>query len=153
MHSSILKATVLVSFLFSSAVSAVTFDVIGACSSTPLYQGRFKTDIAENVGVLSIEFFEDQSIAYSGSTAGFSSINNSPVGLDAIEVISDTKMRAYGWCFSINGVVPETLTNETYLSNQNDYISWFYAYSTYNQGVWTDYCVPAHTLRSVQFCK
>ena len=153
MFTSILKTTILASIVFSTSLSAVTFDVIGACSSTPLYEGRFRTDIGENVGVLSMEFFEDQSIPYSGSEAGFSSINHSPEGLLAIEVLSDTKMRAYGWCFSVNGVVPNTLANETYLKKQNDYISWFYAYSTYDQGVWTDYCVPSHKIKAPQFCK
>lgn len=153
MHSSILNTTLLILITLSTSVSAVTFDVIGACSHTPLYSGQFRTDIKENVGALSIEFFEDQSIPYTGSVAGFSSINHSPSGMDAIEVLSDTKMRAYGWCFSINGVIPDTLTSETFVAKQNDYISWFYAYSTYDQGVWTDYCVPSYKIQAPQFCK
>lgn len=148
-----MKATILASIMLSTSLSAVTFDVIGACSNTPLYEGRFRTDIGENVGTLSMEFFEDQSIPYTGGVNGFSSINHSPMGLDAIEVLSTTKMRAYGWCFSINGVVPNTIASETYLTKQNDYISWFYAYSTYDQGVWTDYCVPSYKIKASQFCK
>lgn len=80
-------------------------------------------------------------------------IANSPIGLDAMEVLSDTKMRAHGRCFSVNGVVPDVLASETYLAAQDDYISWFYAYSTYDRGVWTDYCVPTYQIKPAQFCK
>lgn len=139
--------------LCSFAAHAVYFDVIGPCSRKALHAGTFITDISDSVGTITIDILEANNIPYVGSLAGISMIANSPVGLDSMEVISDTKMRAYGWCFSVNGVVPDVLASETYLSSQSDYISWFYAYTSYDSGVWTDYCTPSYTIKAEQFCK
>ena len=148
---SLLVASLLVTFPTSS--HAVLFNIIGACSEKPVHAGSFKTDLSESVGKISMDIFDFNKIPYAGTEHGMNSIINSPVGLDAMEVLSDTKMRAYGWCFSINGVIPDLLASESFFSKQNDVLSWFYAYSTYDQGVWTDYCVPAYKIKSPQFCK
>ena len=137
----------------SLSVHAVYFDVIGACSKKPLHAGRFITDISESVGKISVDIFEANKIPFVGSEEGMSMIANSPMGLDAMEVLSDTKMRAYGWCFTVNGVLPDVLASKSFLTSQNDYISWFYAYSTYDAGIWTDYCIPSYNLKAEQFCK
>ncbi len=134
-------------------VFAVEFDVIGPCSAKPAFKGSFKTDLADNVGIISIDIFEANNIPFIGTEHGMNTIMGTPVGDLAIEILSDVKLRAYGWCFSVNGIIPDKLTSEIYLSKQNDHISWFYAYSTYDQGIWTDYCEPSHTVRSPQFCK
>ena len=139
--------------IVSTPSFAVNFDVIGPCSKKPVYAGTFKTDLTDSVGQISVDIFDFNKITYAGNDVGMNSILNTPVGTDAIEIISDTKMRAYGWCFSVNGVIPEILASETYFNNQNDYLSWFFAFSTYDQGVWTDYCVPAYTIKAPQFCK
>lgn len=139
--------------LYSLSVSAVYFDVIGPCSKRPIHSGVFITDTSDSVGKISVDIFDSNKIPFIGSEEGMAMIANSPIGLDAMEVLSDTKMRAHGWCFSVNGVVPDVLASKTYLKAQDDYISWFYAYSTYDRGVWTDYCVPTHQIKPAQFCK
>lgn len=139
--------------MFSSSAHAVYFNVIGPCSERPVHSGSFKTDLDDSVGKISMDIFDFNKIPYAGTEHGMNSIINSPVGLDAMEVISDSKMRAYGWCFSINGVIPDVLASEVHFSKQNDVLTWFYAYSTYDQGVWTDYCVPSYKIKSPQFCK
>ncbi|MBP9682674.1 MAG: DUF4430 domain-containing protein, partial [Bacteriovorax sp.] len=65
----------------------------------------------------------------------------------------DTKMRSYGWCYSINGKLPDVLASQVFFQDQADYLVWYYGYSTYDLGVWTDYCVPADRIKPVQFCK
>ena len=139
--------------LCSLSVHAVYFDVIGPCSRKPQHAGTFITDISDSVGAISIDIFEANNIPFVGSPAGIAMIANSPMGLDAMEVLSDTKMRAYGWCFSVNGVVPDVQASETYLTSQSDYISWFYAYTSYDSGIWTDYCTPSYKIKAEQFCK
>jgi hypothetical protein len=143
----------LVVIISSLSAHAVYFDVLGACSKKPLHAGQFITDTTDSVGQISIDIFEANNIPYIGSAEGMAMIANSPMGLDAMEVLSDSKMRAYGWCFSINGVVPDILASKAFLTSQNDYISWFYAYSTYDSGIWLDYCVPSYNLKPEQFCK
>jgi hypothetical protein len=146
----------LLSFVLICTISpayAIYFDITGPCSEKPVHHGVFKTDLSDNLGRITVDFLEHNKIPYIGGIEGFNSIIETPVGLESMEVISDTKMRAYGWCFSVNGVVPDVMAHKTYLTSQNDYVSWFYAYSTYDSGVWLDYCVPAYENPSPQFCK
>lgn len=139
--------------VFSLNAHAVTFEVTGPCNEISEFSGSYIIDLSKNVGEATLKIFSDEKIPFVGSVEGISSILNTPTGLDAIEVISDTKMRAYGWCFSINGHIPDVLMNEVYFTKQNDKLSWFYAFSTYDQGVWTDYCVPSYKIKAPQFCK
>jgi hypothetical protein len=142
-----------VSLTLSYNVHAIDFAVIGPCSEKSTYSGKLKADLDDSVGEISMQIFDHHKIPYQGSADGMSTIMNGPVGLDAMEVISDTKMRAYGWCFSVNGVIPDVLASQTHFTKQSDYLVWFYAYSTYDQGVWTDYCVPSYKIKAEQFCK
>ena len=132
---------------------AIDFSITGACSEKPLLSGEFKTNLEDSVGRISLDILEFYQVPHQGTVHGINTIFNSPTGIDAMEVLSDTKMRAYGWCFSINGKIPDSLASEVFFNKQNDYLHWFYAYSTYDQGVWTDYCVPAYTIKSPQLCK
>lgn len=132
---------------------AVYYSVIGPCSPTPLHSGQFPTDLTESVGKISLDILDSKNIPYVGSEQGLSSIENSPVGLVALEVLSDTKMRSYGWCYSINGKIPDVLASQSFFQSQSDYLIWFYGYSTYDRGEWTDYCVPAFEVQSKSFCK
>jgi hypothetical protein len=147
-----LLSLIVISF-YSATASAVVLDVIGACSKKPVYSGIFKTDISESIGKISVDIFEANKIPYIGSENGMNSIINSPMGDEAIEVLSNTKMRVHGWCFSINGIIPDVTADKIHVTNQSDYISWFYAFSTYDKGEWTDYCIPSYTVKSPQFCK
>ncbi len=59
----------------------------------------------------------------------------------SVEVIGPTKMRAYGWCYSINGLIPDEMPDQILLSS-NDSIKWFLSFSTFENNQWIDYCVP-----------
>jgi hypothetical protein len=132
---------------------AINYEVIGPCSIKPRESGTFNVDdLKISVGITSVNIFDQQNIPYQGSAAGFNSIINTPTGLDSIEVLSDTKMRAYGWCFSVNGVVPEVMASDYLFTSNDDKLIWFYAYSTYEKGEWLDYCVPSYQVKAAQFC-
>lgn len=106
---------------------------------------------AINAGELTIKALEQNSIEFVGSVGGINSILGTPVGMEAIEVISDTKMRAYGWCFEIDGFQPAAMPDEISL-NGTEQVRWFFAYSTYDSGVWKDYCTPSYSLKSSFIC-
>ncbi len=143
----------LLSLNIASSVYAISFEVIGPCTSTPIYQDKnTKTDITQSLGSISLNVFNKQKIPYIGTEAGFNSILNTPTGDALIEVISDTKMRAYGWCYSVNSAIPDVLAGDYFLTNSNDSVVWFFAYSTYDSGNWTDYCVPSYRVSAKQFC-
>jgi hypothetical protein len=78
---------------------------------------------------------------YQGSENGVLSIN----GLgSALEVLSDTEMNAYGWCYRVDGVVPHGLMPDQYkLRGTEKSIEWFYAYAKFIKSDWASMCVPA----------
>lgn len=132
---------------------AVSWKVFGPCSNQPVAQGEFPADLSKSVGQISLEVFEKNKIPYIGVAEGFNSIMGTPVGLDSIEIVSDAEMRAYGWCFSVNGKVPVGMPHEVKFDLQKDQLIWFYAYSTNIKNEWqSDYCSPAYQIKAKQFC-
>ncbi|WP_413558777.1 DUF4430 domain-containing protein [Bdellovibrio sp. HCB209] len=135
------------------SANAITWKVIGACSETPLYQGTATADLKQSVGHNTIQIFDTNNVHYYGVAEGISSINDTPVGLDAVEVVSDTLMRAYGWCFTVNGEIPLAMPHKVSFKSQNDELVWFYGYSTNDKNQWIDMCVPGTNIKPDQFCK
>ena len=139
--------------LCSLNVHAVSWKVYGACDDKPLYQGEVRANLQESVGDLSVKLFEANGIPYVGAAEGFNSIAGTMTGLDAIEVVSDTELRAYGWCYTVNGQIPDQMPHEVKFAQQDARLDWFYAYSTNKNGEWmNDYCTPAYKIRAAQFC-
>lgn len=140
--------------LFYGQVSfAVTYSFYNGCSSEPRSRGALPVDIEKvSVGELTIKLLNENKIPYLGTPTGLNSFYDSPVGLDALEAISDTKMRAYGPCFAVNGIIRPESPDKIYLDNQDSEVIWFLGYATYDSGVWKDYCIPSHKLRSKFIC-
>lgn len=151
---SLLKSLVLVFgvMFFSVSAQAIQWEIIGACDSKPLYQGTYESDLRKSVGQFSLEIFSQNNLAFQGNEHGINSLLNTPVGLDAIEVISDEEMRVYGWCYLVNGEQPEELASAVGFDSQADKLTWFYAYSTNFRNEWLNYCLPAHELKPAMFC-
>ncbi len=103
-----------------------------------LFASDIPSSIPSDVGTASIEAFQQGHIAYEGGTSGVSQIFD--LGQD-IEVISDTEMKAYGWCFSIDGLSPDTMPDQTPVTQQDSKIEWYYAYAHYQDGNWVGFCV------------
>ena len=61
-----------------------------------------------------------------------------------VEIISATEFKAYGWCFTINGVTGDTTSDHTYFESQDDVLGWYFAYSHYKDGDWISQCKPAN---------
>lgn len=138
-------------YLASGNAFALSFEVIGACSEQPLLQaqGEFAD---RSVGQATIEILERNSIPFQGSEEGIHSIFNTPVGSAAIEIINNREMRAYGWCFAVDGIRPELMPDQVRLMG-SEHLRWFYAFSHYKNGEWVSYCEPAHTVRPASLCR
>jgi hypothetical protein len=90
-----------------------------------------------SVGEVTIQFLESLALPYKGDVLGFSSL----LGVDQhLEILSSDEMKAYGWCFSLDGIVPETLTDVTMVTIEHQQLRWFYAFAHYKQGVWLSQC-------------
>jgi hypothetical protein len=77
---------------------------------------------------------------YRGSEAGILSLENLS---SAIEILSDTEMNAYGWCYRVDGVLSNLLADQYVLTGQETLIEWFYAYAHLDKDQWTTMCTPA----------
>lgn len=144
-----MKKILLVLLCCTMNAYAVTFDVVGGCSATPLLSVTISAKF-ETVGDLTVYLLNKNKIPYQGNERGMNSIWNSPIGLDALEILSDTQMRSYGWCFKVNGQVPNAFADEIYL-NEGDHIEWIFSYAWYDKG-WVSMCNPSFETQSPWIC-
>ncbi len=121
----------------SLSVQAVTIKVIGE-KGAMLFESKIESQIPSDVGTVSVLAFDLGHVDYEGDSSSISKIYN--LGQN-IEVVSDTEMKAHGWCFAINGQVPETMPDKTEVLNQDTTIEWYYAYAHYKDGDWIGQCV------------
>lgn len=131
-----LKIFIAVLFSFSH-VQAVTLKVLGK-NGEVLFAGEQISSLPKTVGQVSVDFFNQNQIPFVGDIDGIVSIHGLGSELD---VISDTDMKAYGWCYSVNGVVPEDFVHKVNILDQKTELIWFYAYAYYKAGEWTQQCV------------
>ena len=128
--------------LFSLSAQAITVEVSGE-KGEQLFKQNIGLILPSNVGEATIAIFDQHSVPYVGSDSGIVEIYNLK---QEIKVVSDTEMKAYGWCFSINGIVVETMPDETEVIMADSIIQWFYAYAHYKDGQWIGQCVKADKL-------
>lgn len=142
----------LLTLTFSLQSLALTWKVFGACANTPVHQGEVAADLQKSVGAITVDIFNENKIPFLGAAEGMNSILNTPIGMDAIEVVSENEMRVYGWCYSVNGKDPVQMPHEIKFQKQTDQLIWYYGYSTNKNNEWTDYCSPAYWIKAIQFC-
>lgn len=125
--------------LFSFSISqAVTLKVIGK-NGEVLFSGDKDVSLPQTVGQVSVVFFNANQIPFVGDIDGIVSVYG--LGSD-LDLISDTDMKAYGWCYSVNGVVPEDFVHKVNIDEQKTELVWFFAYAYYKAGQWIQQCVP-----------
>lgn len=132
----------LISFLiaFSSFAYTLSLKIVGNQGEVLFYSDKVQISTPTNVGEYSVRVFEHFDIPFEGSIYGVSKIFDLGQELD---LISDREMKAYGWCFSIDGVTPESLIHDTTIYSDSSEIIWYYAYAHYESGDWTGQCVPS----------
>ena len=91
-----------------------------------------------NVGVISVEGFKMLGVPFEGSPAGITAIDG--LGSD-LQVINENRMKAWGWCFSIDGQLIEKMPDQVPWPQEAKILRWFYAYALYDSGQWTGYCI------------
>lgn len=144
--------SLLFALFFLQTLWAQSLEVVGPCEETPFATYERAEFQEQSLGAFTLEGLASLGLRYQGNERGINTIEDSVVGMDALEVLSDTEMRAYGWCFSINGQVPELFADEIPLTKVTDKVVWFFAFAHYLGGDWVAQCVPAHTVRSAKLC-
>jgi hypothetical protein len=133
--------------------ATLSLQFLGPCSSKPLLETKARFNTGDQVGKLTIDTLENFEVPYQGTEQGLNAAFGTPTGLDAMEVISDSEMRSYGWCFNVDGKVTETYPSETYLAEGTKNVTWFFAYAHYKNGEWISQCEPAHKIKPAFICQ
>lgn len=135
-------------------LSAQTWEVIRPCAKEAYATHQLtQADLKESLGDLTLRLLNHYQIDFQGTAQGINQIDESPVGLEAMDVISDTEMFAYGWCFRVNRVVPELYANQVKIPNLQTKIQWYYGYAHYRAGEWIAQCVDSYLQRKSDFCQ
>lgn len=92
----------------------------------------------DSVGAWTVKVLQKNNISYGGSAAGILAING--LGSD-LEVIDHDTMKAWGWCYSLDGVTMDQMPDQVLLTPTVKVVKWFYAYALYDGGTWTGYCI------------
>jgi hypothetical protein len=148
-----MQITFLIFFLiFPFSSHAISVEFIGPCDKNPFYVKKIQKTQAQNVGELSLAILREAQIPHVGTENGINQIFNSPIGLDAYEVVADNEMMAYGWCYKVDDVIPEAYPNEVSLAGIK-HITWFYGYAHFLNGNWIAQCLESHRRKSPFICK
>ncbi|AYF44014.1 hypothetical protein BALOs_1004 [Halobacteriovorax sp. BALOs_7] len=137
--------------LISTFNLAATFEFVGPCERAALFETQMQLDNGATVGSATIKLLNTYQIPHKGTQRGMNSIFDTPTGIDAMEVLSDTQMNAHGWCYSVNGLSPEVYPNEVELKD-NDHVMWWFGYAHYDSGKWITQCEPTWKRAPAQFC-
>lgn len=148
-----MKASTLITLLLTITTSAFGSKIsfIGPCDSKPIFTTELEIDQEISVGSFTVKVLEANNIPFKGSEGGINSIFNSPIGMDALEVLSDTEMLSHGWCYSVNGVEPKVFASN-FIIEEGDEVLWWLGHARYIAGEWVSQCVPTHTIKSELFC-
>lgn len=125
--------------------ATATIQILDLCSDTVSHSFIQDFNGETTVSAVTLSAFDQNGVTYLGAEQGFNSILGTPTGMDALEVISDTEMRAYGWCFTINGYLSHEMMDQTYFE-EDSIVTWYYGFTYYDSGEWSGICTPARTV-------
>jgi hypothetical protein len=149
------KLSLLLMTLFVSFPSfALEFKVLNLCENTTAYHTDIQLEHTSTVGDLSEYFLKRSNLDFGGNRNGVNTLLGTAVGDQAIEIISDERMRVYGWCYEIDGKYPDMLMSEFVIEpNQVQSITWFYGYAELVRHDWISYCTPVQSNPHPYICK
>lgn len=133
------------------SVHAVEVKFIGPCEADYIMKTSMPDEFT-NVGEATVAALTKFSIPFTGSAKDIASAFGTPVGDASVEVISDIEMRAYGWCFEVDGMAPEVYPNEVNLNGVKT-ITWWFGYASYLNGEWVTQCSPSWKIRPPFMCE
>lgn len=139
-------------FQLPSFAAVTSFSVIGPCSDKPIIMSTTSDINFKNVGQFTVDQLNKSKFEYIGSENKIDSIDGTPVGEAALELLSRSEMRAYGWCFYVNGEQPEVYPNEVEMSKKVQSVMWIFGYAHYLNGEWLSMCEPSWKIKPKFLC-
>lgn len=138
--------------LASYAAFGAQVTVLSPCEGTAWLNVDVPAQAGQSVGRVSVGAFAQNRLPFTGSENGILSIRNTVTGDRALEVVSDREMRAYGWCFLVNGYEAKKMPSQIPLSSSSERITWFFGYAHYRDGKWISMCTPTYKTRPRFIC-
>lgn len=138
--------------LLCLSAHAVELKFIGPCHEEFI----MKTEVTEeyaNVGELTVATLTKFGIPFIGDAEGLSSAFETPTGADAMEVVSKDEIRAYGWCYSVDGVASDVYPNEVAITPDTKSIVWHFGFAKNFRGEWVTMCTPSYTVKPAFLCE
>lgn len=138
-----MKTFLFVLGLFTTfSAHALVFEVRG-WNDEALFRQYYPMADGVNAGRATVDFLElarsRDGISWEGNERGVLSI----AGLGNQVVQEGNEIRAYGWCYSVNGVEPDRTPDQVIIPHDMSRLVWFYAYGRMVDGEWREQCVPA----------
>jgi len=121
---------------FALNANAVIVRVVGK-NNALLFETNYDIKTPVKAGTVTVAALNAGHIPFKGADYGILNIFDLT---DDIDVLSDTEMKAYGWCFSVDGVVPDKTPDKVWAKKTDSVIEWFYAYAWYKDGRWIGQC-------------
>lgn len=149
----ILPIACILALLLSKPLLAVQLTIQNPCSLEPWLQHEAKGMVGLSVGQITTQILESLQEPFVGSEAGLNSIRAIPMPDKVLEVLSDEEMRAYGWCYQVDGIEPALMPDQFTVTKESTSIYWFLAYAEYSKGTWISMCVPTHQSRPASICR
>ena len=143
------KIAILLFATFLNA-QALTFNIVGPCSSRPLYQTSVELDSQVSVSSLTQQILDAGKLPYNISENEdylVSLLGHPKVNQMVLKNLDGSDLY-FGWCYSVNSQVITTSILDTTVAN-DDQLTWFYGYI--KKGSTAD-CRPIYTLSENPFC-
>ena len=150
-----MKNLILFSLLVVTNIThAIDFKVLDLCSKDTVYQTSIMIEEPTTVGDLSAYLLSRAELNFLGNRDGVNSLLNTPIGDEAIEIISNERMRVYGWCYRVNGIEPDVLMSKYTIDPKSARsITWFYGYAELIKHDWISYCTPVYETKPDFICE
>ncbi len=137
----------IIPLFFISVSFAQTISLKHPCNGKTILKNKISSNyLGLSLGKVTVDFLDENKIKFNGSEQGISAISNSPRGDDAIVVIDDENLLAFGWCYSVNGVVPDKYADKIPFTSEIINLVWFYGSSRNKKNKWVNMCKLASKL-------
>ncbi len=129
----------------------IALEIIGPCSQKPLVTTNLLEGLT--VGEATVKTMWARKIPFQGTDRAINTIMNIPAKDQTLEILSDTDMRAYGWCFDVDGEIPEEYADQFPLHEGMKKVRWFHGYAEMKGGQWVSQCQETAKLKPAFLCQ
>ncbi|MBU6153374.1 MAG: hypothetical protein KGP28_03635 [Bdellovibrionales bacterium] len=134
---------------FSNKADAARFEVYG---ESPLFSVEVSVEKGESIAQVTkrnLSRAKDSGLidAFGFGEVGvdfITPLRGLPLGF-SVEHVSARELRAFGWCYSVDGVTPELLADEYKLLGTEEKIRWYFGYASRIDQNWEAQCIPVFT--------